>query len=114
MIKIYARQKKPAGYWTKERCHEEALKYKSRYEFEKNSGSACKAARKNKWMNEICSHMLYKIKPNNYWTKEKCYEEYLKYGKKLIEINRTVYEKCRTNNWLIEFKNNDEKICQID
>lgn len=48
---------KPSGYWTKERCQEEALKYISRKEFGENSGSAYKKACINKWIDEICIHM---------------------------------------------------------
>ena len=39
---------KPKGYWTKERCKSEALKYEYRIDFEKCSGSAYVIARKNK------------------------------------------------------------------
>ena len=65
--------------WSKERCAEEASKYISRSEFEKNCGSAVNSARDNGWLDEICSHMTRLHKPNNYWTKEKCAEEALKY-----------------------------------
>ena len=55
--------------WTKEKCKEEALKYKFRSDFNKYSGSAYHAkfwkkssyvyglCRKNKWLDEICIHM---------------------------------------------------------
>lgn len=45
--------------WTKERCHEEALKYKSRNDFRRGNGStwAYRISLKNNWMNDICSHM---------------------------------------------------------
>ena len=49
---------KPKGYWTKERCKSEALKYEYRIDFEKCSGSAYVIARKNKWLDDICSHMI--------------------------------------------------------
>jgi len=49
---------KPNGYWTKEKCHEESLKYKSREEFRKNHSSAYSASIRNKWLDEICSHMI--------------------------------------------------------
>lgn len=42
-------EKKPKGYWTKERCAEEALKYSTPDEFRKNAGSAYVIAKK-KWM----------------------------------------------------------------
>ena len=45
--------------WTKERCQEEALKFITRNDFGKKSEkkSAYVAARKNGWLDEICSHM---------------------------------------------------------
>jgi len=49
--------KKPPGYWTKERCHEVALTCNSRFEFQKKYRGAYNLARKNGWLNEICSHM---------------------------------------------------------
>jgi len=49
--------RKPRGYWTKEKCHEEALKYKYRNKFKINSRSAYTKAQKNKWLDEMCSHM---------------------------------------------------------
>jgi predicted GIY-YIG superfamily endonuclease/nuclear transport factor 2 (NTF2) superfamily protein len=64
----------PKNYWTKKRCHEEALKYNTRSKFQKHSNTAyCKSIRE-KWLDEICSHMVEIKKPNNYWTKEKCAE----------------------------------------
>jgi predicted GIY-YIG superfamily endonuclease len=51
------RNKKPNNYWTFERCKVEALKYKLRIDFCKNSGSAYNKAAKNKWLDTICSHM---------------------------------------------------------
>lgn len=46
------------NYWGENRCYEEALKYKTRTEFFKNSRGAYKSALKNGWLNNICSHML--------------------------------------------------------
>ena len=48
---------KPSGYWTKEKCHEEALKYNTRGEFQKKSSTAYVKSRKEKWLDEICIHM---------------------------------------------------------
>jgi len=50
--------KKPNGYWTKEKCQEEALKYKIKKDFIKNCRATYDAVSRNKWLNEICSHML--------------------------------------------------------
>lgn len=48
---------KPSGYWTYERCKEEALKYKTTKEFGKKCISAFNVVVKNRWMDELCSHM---------------------------------------------------------
>jgi hypothetical protein len=55
MVRGYKR--KPRGYWTKERCHKEALKYNKRKDFEVNSKASYAAAYRNGWVDEICSHM---------------------------------------------------------
>ena len=66
--------------WTKEKCLELALTCKIRYEFKKKSQSAYNACLKNNWLDEVCFHMKKrKMKDKNYWTKEKCHEEALKY-----------------------------------
>ena len=51
--------KKTNGFWTKEKCREEALKYKSRNDFRKGVGSnwAYRVSLKNNWMDDICTHM---------------------------------------------------------
>lgn len=47
--------------WTKERCAEVAKKCYSRSEFKENFPSAYQSARKNRWLEQICLHMPYKI-----------------------------------------------------
>jgi len=95
---------KPNGYWTKKRCHEEALKYNSRGEFYKNSTVAYDKAQKNKWLDEICSHMKQKIKQKGYWTKERCHKESLKYNSRgdFQKKNSNIYQISRKNKWLDE------------
>ena len=66
-------------HWTKERCQEEAYKYKTRKDFQKGCRGAYAAAYRNKWLDEICSHMERPTSSNRYWTIEKCREEALKY-----------------------------------
>ena len=73
---------KPIGYWTKERCAEEALKYKTRIEFQRGNSGAYRKACKNGWMDDICNHMVSGVKSVRYWTKEKCIEKALKYKTK--------------------------------
>jgi hypothetical protein len=62
------------NYWTKDRCHEEALKYKTRREFQTNSKVAYSKARKMGWLDDICSHMVLIHKPPGYWIKERIIE----------------------------------------
>ena len=64
--------------WTYDECKKEALKYNDRTLFMRNSSGAHKSASINGWLSDICSHMPLKSK-KNYWTKEKCQEEALKY-----------------------------------
>jgi len=52
--------KRPKGYWTKEKCQEEALKYASKKDYKKNSQSAYLASIRNAWIDETCSHMKVK------------------------------------------------------
>jgi predicted GIY-YIG superfamily endonuclease len=78
MKQLY-QKRKPPNYWTKERCQEEALKYNSRKRFNQCSGSAFKAAIKNGWLDDITTHMQVRKIKLNYWTKEICQEEALKY-----------------------------------
>jgi len=73
---------KPKGYWMFDKCKEEALKYNTRKKFAINSSSAYDNSRKNKWLNEICSHMIETQKPKGYWTFDKCKKEALKYNTK--------------------------------
>jgi len=67
--------------WTKEKCQEESLKYKTRTNFQKLSKGAYSSAYRHNWLNDICSHMIEIKKPNGYWTYERCKKEALKYSK---------------------------------
>lgn len=46
--------RKYEGYWTKENCQTEALKYCRRSDFAKKSAGAYDAAHRNNWLNDIC------------------------------------------------------------
>jgi hypothetical protein len=67
-------QTKKRGYWTKEKCIEEGLKYKTHKEFKRNSPSSYSISQRNGWLEEACSHMMDNYHPNGYWTKERCYD----------------------------------------
>jgi predicted GIY-YIG superfamily endonuclease len=94
--------KKPRGYWTFERCKEEALKYKTKKEFYENNSTAYTLSNKNKWMNEITQHMIVLSQPNGYWTFERCKEEALKYNNKtkFVTQSKGVYYSARNNGWV--------------
>ena len=48
---------KPDGYWTLEKCIEDANKYINRGSWKRASCSAYAIACKNKWLGECCTHM---------------------------------------------------------
>lgn len=73
------KQRKPNGYWTKDKCRVEAQKYITRFEFQKASPGAYQAARRSNWLDRISSHMEILSKPRGYWSiKENCIKEALK------------------------------------
>ena len=71
---------KPRGYWTLESLQAEALKYTTRSEFQKGSGSAYNAAGRLNVRDVVCAHMSETKKPNGYWTLERLQAEALKYS----------------------------------
>jgi len=97
---------KPAGYWTKERCHEEALKYNTRSEFNQKASGAYHKARKLNCLDEICLHMIQNKKPDGYWTEERCLNVARKFKtKKQFRASAgNVYAAVHRGGWL-------EKIC---
>jgi hypothetical protein len=104
------------GYWNdKERCNEESIKFKTKVEWKKNSGSSYSASLRNGWIDELCSHMENKIKPNGYWTKERCGQEALKYKtKKEWKKNSSgSYKAAYRDGWLDELTQHmkKQKIC---
>lgn len=90
-------------FWTKEKCLEEALKYKTRKQFHKESGGAYSAAFNNDWLNEICCHMRKPVPSNYFWTKERCKEEAAKFDT-LMEFrkNSRAYKAAMKNGWIEE------------
>ena len=94
--------KKPHGFWTKERCIEEANKYKSKADFRTHSSAAYSKAEKNKWLKEICKHMIEIKKPNSFWNLEMClneskqYSTYIEFQKK----SSSAYNAALKNSWL--------------
>lgn len=112
----FEQKQKPSGFWTYEKCYNEAKKYKSRKEFEYGKGSsmAYKTARKNGWLDDY-TWFEQKRKPNGFWTKEQCSKEASLYKTKTEFKNgsKSAYAISRRNNWLNDFfskdSGNDEK-----
>ena len=67
------------GHWTLETLQAEAVKFSSRTEFQKKSGSAYNAAGRLKLRDAICGHMATIKKPDGFWTLEALLAESIKY-----------------------------------
>ena len=96
--------KKPAGYWTRERCYDEAQKYRTNKEFRKGNSSAYAISVRNGWIGDY-TWFEELAKPKGYWTKETCYDEAKKYNSR-AEFSRecgTAYEVARKNGWLYDY-----------
>jgi len=97
--------KKPNGYWTLTKCHEEALKYNTKRDFRKESSSAYVTAKREKWLSIICSHMMELQKPSNYWNNiNNCKQEALKYKSRIEFENKAsgAYDASLRNDWMDE------------
>lgn len=108
--KIVCNMKKPNGYWIKEKCHEEALKYHRRIDFNRYSKSAYSKAFKSGWLDDICSHM--NTKKSRKITKELCYEVSSGYTNKseFIVKEPNIYTVIIKNGWLDAFDHMVRKI----
>ena len=93
-----------SGYWTKDRCKKEANKYASRCEFQDKAGGAYSAAKRNRWLDEVCSHMEGDNHLPGYWTKERCIEEASRFTKKSTfrKECQGAYGSAWKNGWLEE------------
>ena len=89
-------------FWTKEKCYEEALKYNSRTEFMNGCPSAFNSSHKNKWIDDVCSHMM--LKQKNWKDKEVCRQDALKYDTRYEYYagSCSSYDSARRNGWLNE------------
>ena len=93
--------RKSRGYWTKQRCIEDAKLYTRRSDWQILSNKAYKAAYKKGFLEECCVHMEHVYHIDGYWTKERCIEDAKLYD------NRTAWHKsspsargsARINGW---------------
>jgi hypothetical protein len=73
-------KQRPKGYWTRDLCHKEALKFKTRNEFCIGGSAAYQGAQELGCLDDICSHMVSPIVERGYWLNERnCLLEALKY-----------------------------------
>lgn len=97
----------PRGYWSKEKCLEEALKYETRDELIRNCKQAYISSYKKGWLHEVCAHMISGRTKKRPITKEKCIEEALQFESKQAFKNGKpkLYEVAANNEWL-------EQVCE--
>lgn len=75
-------QRKPRGYWTKERVIEDAKNYSYLTLWIKASESGYSAAKKNGWLKDACAHMVSPKKSMGFWTAENLIKDARKYSTK--------------------------------
>jgi hypothetical protein len=92
-------------YWTKEKCLEESMKYKTRTEFQKNNKGAYLSSYRNKWLDEICNHMIGGKRKNGFWDYENCkkYANLCKNKYEFVSKYSGGYYITKMNGWLDDF-----------
>lgn len=91
--------------WSKKKCEEEALKYRTRSEFADLSGGAYEVARRNGWLDNYTWFEETK-KPNGYWDNyDSCYDAASKCKTKTEFIKRylSAYLSAKENGWLEQY-----------
>lgn len=91
--------------WSKKSCREEALKYKTRGEFAKQSSGAYEVARSNGWLDSYTWFDRMQ-KPAGYWDSyENCYNAALECKNKteFIKKYNRAYVKATENGWIDDF-----------
>ena len=90
---------KPKNYWNYETCKEESLKYKTRFEFQKNKSRAYNISWKNKWLDEF-----FPIKKKNMKSIEEITKQIKekKHSKSIEEITQQIIEKEKKHSKSIE------------
>lgn len=92
--------------WTYEACKQEALKYNKMSLFIESSSGSYAAAKKNDWLDDICSHIEGRRNENGYWNnKDICINEMKKYITKtdFCKKNPTAWRYSKLNGWLNEY-----------
>jgi len=95
--------KKPNGYWTKEKCIEEARNFNSTKEWSSISSSSYSVAKTKGWLDDCRAHMKERKRATSgIWTKEKCIKDAKNYtGRFEWQLkNKTAYLSALKNGWL--------------
>lgn len=95
-----ARKRVPVGYWTYERCFEEAKKHRSLKEFEENASGARQYAAKMGWIKDYVW-----FEKTFRWTKELCEEEAKRFTtrQEFYTISKNAYAAAVKYGWLDSF-----------
>lgn len=95
-------KRKPARYWTYDRCLEEAKKYKFKADFKKEAAGAYDAAKDNGW---LAGYVWLESLPRIKWTHDTCYEEAKKYKTRSEFAKKAgaAYRIARQNGWSNEY-----------
>jgi predicted GIY-YIG superfamily endonuclease len=88
--------------YTFETCAKEALKYKHRSEFKYKNKNIYQATIRNKWIDNICSHMTRPTPYNYKWCFENVKNEALKYNNRMdfSKYSSGAYDAALSNKWL--------------
>jgi len=113
-LEALPREKKPNGYWTKQRCMEVAASFTDLQEFLKTQATVYRAAIKNGWLPEVTGHM--KQKKRGYWTKELCYQTSLKHENisSFQKHDLAAYKFAYKEGWIREFFEGRERYSRSD
>lgn len=94
---------KPCGYYTQEKCYEEASKYNTKKDFRAAVPSAYYAAQRHGWLKDY----TWFVRPDmtQKWTYDACYEEAKKYTtlKEFRKNNEGCYMSAYRNGWIKDY-----------
>lgn len=95
-------KRKPNGYWTLERCIEDAKQYRTNNEWRSAKGGSYPAALRKGWVDQCQAHLSLAYRPRGYWTLERCMEDALNYGTRSgwKEAGGGSYDFARSKGWL--------------
>ena len=94
--------RKPKGYWTYDRVKQEAEKYNTKVEFKNANVAAYQHAYRNKWLDDVTSHMKRPVSQRYYWTYDRVKQEAEKYNtkKEFQKGSSGAYNVAQANKWL--------------